>query len=256
MSGEITPTHAGAWDAALARLAADLGTIRAAVAAEPPDPSGHPLLDPADLDRVTVAEAVHVIRQTLQDGRFRTSEGRRAVARVIADQLTNGQREAVKVRLGVHQLSGRKRERVEEIAARARALPAGYGLTPRPAATDGGPATPPEPHPPQPDAGEPHTEPDGLFEPFEFRSAGRTIDFADAALRFRLVSSLWDSAAGRPHPSRQIGEVMGELWPDDDEADVAFKDLCKQVRREFDRAGLPLTVRTAAGKVWLARRQD
>jgi hypothetical protein len=105
---------------------------------------------------------------------------------------------------------------------------------------------------PSGDAAGNRQNPDGPFEPFGFRWAGKEIDFSDAPLRFRLVDALWDRSAGKPHPSREVSDVMAELYPDDDEADDKLKDLAKQTRKAFERSGMALTVRTSGGKLWLA----
>lgn len=91
----------------------------------------------------------------------------------------------------------------------------------------------------------------GPAEPFLFRYAGRELDLSAAPRRHQLLAALWDGAAGRPHPARLMADVLAELYPDDDEAEEGLKDLQKRIRKQFRLAGLPLTIRTAEGKIWL-----
>lgn len=57
-------------------------------------------------------------------------------------------------------------------------------------------------------------QPDGPFEPFGFRFAGREIDLSRSRLRHKLVGALWDSTSGRRHPSRLLAEVKKDPGPE------------------------------------------
>jgi hypothetical protein len=107
--------------------------------------------------------------------------------------------------------------------------------------TTSGEATPPVPE-----------EPDGPSEPSRFRWHGKVVDLSESPLRWRLVESLWDSSANAPHKYREQTAVMEYVYgTEEEEKDGAFKNLCTHVRHAFERAAVPLTVRTAGGKVWL-----
>lgn len=95
--------------------------------------------------------------------------------------------------------------------------------------------------------------PDGPFEPFGFRFDGREIDLSDSPLRHRLAVALWDQPSASPRPSRPISEVMDEVYPREADADDKLKDLWKQLNRNFLAGNVAVKVRTAGGKLWLAR---
>jgi hypothetical protein len=80
----------------------------------------------------------------------------------------------------------------------------------------------------------------------------KSIDFSNSPLRHRLLSALWDTDRGKPFDSRLITEVMCEVYPDDEAADAKLKNLYSQVAKALKRAGFPITVTAAAGKIWLA----
>ncbi len=96
----------------------------------------------------------------------------------------------------------------------------------------------------------------GPREPFAFVWGDKACDFSGAILQHRLVVALWDASTGCPHASRNLSDVMGEVYGDDDECDDAFKNLCREVRKRFARAGIGLSVQSAGGKVWLQPLDD
>jgi hypothetical protein len=105
---------------------------------------------------------------------------------------------------------------------------------------------------------------DGPFEPFLFRWAGKQLDLSDAPARYRLLAALWDTAAGRPYPSRLVADVVEIVWGNsgtnnpetsDDSGDLtsdsAIRDLCYRTRANLADAGILLNVRNKGGKMWL-----
>jgi hypothetical protein len=95
------------------------------------------------------------------------------------------------------------------------------------------------------------TLPEGPFEPFGFRYLEVEIDFKDAPRRYQLLSLLWELGSPHPHPSRDEGEVLETIWPDDDQAEGNLKNLCVQVNRDFGGRGIELRVSRGGGKIQL-----
>lgn len=97
---------------------------------------------------------------------------------------------------------------------------------------------------------------DGPKDRLRFAYGGREVDLSDKPMRHQLLAALWDEAERCPHRERAVTDVMAELWPGEDDADGKFKNLCSQVRRDLVAARIGLTVRTAAGRVWLEKLPD
>lgn len=83
---------------------------------------------------------------------------------------------------------------------------------------------------------------------------GKSVDLSGAPLRYRLCAALWDADTSRPRGERTQDEVLVELYPDDDAPEGKLKDVVKNLKRDFERAGIPLTVRLRGGRVWLEER--
>jgi len=92
---------------------------------------------------------------------------------------------------------------------------------------------------------------DGLIDPFKFRYRGREADFSGAVLRHKLLQSLWDSGAEMPADSKEVDKVMDLIYPGEDEADDKLKNLKAETNAQLTRAGVPLKIKSAGGRLWL-----
>lgn len=99
---------------------------------------------------------------------------------------------------------------------------------------------------------------DGPQDRMEFRWKGAVASLANAPLLWRLCLALWDSAASAPRRQLTQGAVIEDLWggglsakPEDN-----LKDVVKRLRREFDRAGITLTIETPNSLIWFADKSS
>jgi hypothetical protein len=93
---------------------------------------------------------------------------------------------------------------------------------------------------------------DGPFEPFGFRIGGKPLDLSHAPLRRDLLIALWDSKKYQPCPSREVGDVIDAIYPDDDESEDKLKNLYKKVNtKEFRPNAVAAKISTRRGKIWL-----
>ncbi len=92
--------------------------------------------------------------------------------------------------------------------------------------------------------------PDGPFGAFGFRFRGAEVAHL-ASLRHRLVVFLWDAKAGRPHKFREAGDVLAELYPDEEGAEARLKNLMRHLGVALLEAGVPLRPVQRGGKCWL-----
>ena len=94
-------------------------------------------------------------------------------------------------------------------------------------------------------------EADGPIDPFKFRYRGREADLSGAVLRHTLLQSLWNSGTGRPADSQEVDEVMDLVYPGEDGADDKLKNLKAETNAHLTRAGVPLKIKSAGGRLWL-----